>query len=151
MELVRVNKKSFDQQDISILFEEDDDKANNNFAIISNDTYRFKIAWNSEIEPVIKGVVSEVFSIGIDQHFSVIDFNTGNVLLNIKLFYNFYDTEIIENYILVISELEIIKIRISDLTVAKTYSLPDYFESIEFQNETISVNCIGNEVLKIES
>lgn len=148
--LNKINKKSFYQQNVPLLFGESNDMANNHFAIISDGKYRFKIAWHSDIEPVIKEVILGVFGVGIDQHFSVIDFNNGNILLRLNLFYNFYDIEIFKNYILVILELEIIKINISDLKVVETYTLPDYFESIEFNEGIVVVKCVGDEVVNIE-
>lgn len=83
VKLCRVNKDTFYQMEILLLFADNNDRANKHFAIISDDNHSFRIAWNSDIEPVLKEISSGIISIGIDQHFSIIDFNTGKILLNI--------------------------------------------------------------------
>lgn len=148
--LNRIDKDAFHHQAVPMLFGENDDRANNHFAMICNDTHSFKFAWNSDIEPIVKEIISNVYGIGIDQHFSIIDFNSGNILLNLNLFYNFYNIEGLRNFILVITELEIIKINLTGFVVTKTYALPEYFEGIEFKEGSIAVKCINGEVINIE-
>lgn len=147
--LNKINKESFYQQNVPMLFK--DNITNNHFGIITNGNFRFKIAWYSEIEPVIKEVSLGIYCIGIDQNFSIIDLNTGNILLHLDLFYNFFGVEIEKNIILVILELEIIKINKLDFKVVDSYGLSDLFESIEFNNENAIVKCLGvDEEIKIE-
>ena len=53
--------------------------------------------------------------------------------------------------IYVVTQLEIIKINITDLAIIETYSLPDYFESVEFNKGIIEIKCVGNKVVKYKT
>ncbi len=50
----------------------------------------------------------------------------------------------------VITELEIIKINITDLAIVGTYSLPDYYERIEFNEDLITIKCIDDEIVNLD-
>jgi hypothetical protein len=146
--LVKINKETFNNKDFPILFI--DSVSNNYYAILKNEEFNFKFAWYSDIEPVIKEITTGIFVLGIDQHFSILDLNHGNILLNLNLTFNFYDLEIFENFILIITELEILKINIKRLNIFETYPLPEYFDSLELKNNILIVNCINQEIINIE-
>ncbi|HPQ22502.1 MAG TPA: hypothetical protein PK147_11650 [Saprospiraceae bacterium] len=64
--------------------------------------------------------------------------------------YYFYDTKIFKEAMYVITELEIIKINITDLAIVGTYSLPDYYERIEFNEDLITIKCIDDEIVNLD-
>jgi len=145
----KITKEEFENLKTPILFTEKNAEANNNLASISNGINGFRIAWNSDINPILLLVSRNIYAIGIDQHFAVVDFESQAVLLNIDLFYNFYDIKIFSGFIYVITELEIIKINLLSYTLVETYPLPDYFENIEFNDRGIEVKCLGGEIVTI--
>lgn len=143
-----ISETYFNNSRIPVLFE--DKLTDRVFGIISNGVNEYKFGWQSTlIKPIIKFIDSSYCSIGIDLIFVIFDFNTGEVLKKLSLNYYFYDTKIFNDSIYVITQLEIIKITIIDLTIIDTYSLTDYFESIEFNEGNIVVKCIDGEVINI--
>lgn len=149
IELTHILDSDFKNMDIPTLFE--DKLTDRTFGILSDGRNEYKLGWPSDnIKPVIKWINSSLCSIGIDLVFVIFEFITGKVLLKLSLDYFFYDTKIYNEFIYVITELEIIKINIAILAVVEIYSLPDCFESIEFYERNIMVKCVGDEVVKIE-
>lgn len=146
-----ITKIEFNALNELTLFKEADDRANNHYAIISDGMYGLKFSWNSEIEPVIIEVKPKVYSIGIDQHFAVVDFSSNTILLNLNLFYNFYDTKIFKEWIFIISELEILKVSRLDFNIIETYELPDFFSDIEFKGEVAEIRCSGGEIIQLKT
>ncbi|MBB5648931.1 hypothetical protein [Pedobacter cryoconitis] len=146
-----ITKIEFNALNELTLFKEADDRANNHYAIISDGMYGLKFSWNSEIEPVIIEVKPKVYSIGIDQHFAVVDFSSNTILLNLNLFYNFYDTKIFKEWIFIISELEILKVSRLDFNIIETYELPDFFSDIEFKGEVVEIRCSGGEIMQLKT
>jgi len=109
IKLKKIIKADFDLHIMPTLFNED--KADKCFAVISNGIISYQLAWQSDLlEPTVLKIDEEIYCIGIDQHFCIIDFNKCDIFLNIKLMYFFYDVQIFREWIFVISELEIIKI-----------------------------------------
>jgi hypothetical protein len=149
IELTDISDSDFKNLDIPTLFE--DKHTDRTFGVLSDGRNEYKLGWQSDnIKPVIKWINTLLCSIGIDLVFVIFEFTTGRVLLKLSLDYFFYDTKIYNEFIYVITELEIIKINITNLAVVEIYSLPDCFESIEFNERNIMVICVGNEVVKIE-
>lgn len=146
--LKKIVESEFRKLDIPILFE--DKSLDRNFGVVSDGKKEYKIGWQSEnIEPVVKKINPLLYSIGIDLIFVIFEFSTGKIVQNFSLDYYFYDTAIFNNALYIITQLEIIKIDNTSLVVVNTYSLPDYFESIEFNEGIIVVRCINNETIDI--
>ena len=71
--LNKITKEEFEIRKDQVLF--NDKIVNNRFAIITNGTNSFKIAWYSDlIDPVITEITTDIYCIGIDQNFAIIDF-----------------------------------------------------------------------------
>lgn len=149
IELTDISDSDFKNLDIPTLFE--DKLTDRTFGVLSDGINEYKLGWQSDnIKPVIKWINTLLCSIGIDLVFVIFEFTTGRVLLKLSLDYFFYDTKIYNEFVYVITELEIIKINIANLAIVEIYSLPDCFESIEFNERNIMVKCVGDEVVKIE-
>lgn len=143
-----ISEYDYNNLELPILFE--NKLTDRRFGLFSRGESKYKFAWQSEtIEPKINFINNFLCSIGVDLVFVIFDILTGKVLVKIPLDYFYYDTKIYNSFLYVITELEIIKISISNLNVVDTYSLPDYFESIEFYAEKIIVKCVNDEVIKI--
>ncbi|MGS2765152.1 hypothetical protein [Sinomicrobium sp. M5D2P9] len=143
-----ISESEFKKLKIPVLFE--DESIDRIFGVVSDGKNEYKLGWQSEnIKPVIKWINIILCSIGVDQMFVIFEFTTGRILQKLSLDYYFYDTRISNGAIYVITQLEIIKINIIDLTIVETYSLPDYFENIEFNDGIVVVKCVGDEVINI--
>jgi len=144
-----ISESEFKELKIPVLFE--DESIDRTFGVVSDGKNEYKLGWQSEnIKPVIKWVNTLLCSIGVDLIFVIFEFTSGKILQKLSLDYYFYDTRISNGAIYVITQLEIIKINITDIAIVETYSLPDYFESIEFNEGVVVVKCVGDEVVNIE-
>lgn len=144
-----ISKSDFNNLQLPVLFE--DKLTDRVFCVISNGVNEYKFGWQSTlIKPRIRFINNNYCSIGIDLIFIIFDFNTGIILKKFSLDYYFYDTKIFNEFLYVITQLEIFKINTKALLVVETFALPDYFESIEFNERVISVKCIDGEVVNIE-
>lgn len=144
-----ISESDYSRLKLPVLFE--DKLTDRVFGIISNGINKYKFSWQSTvIKPKIIDIDDFRCSIGIDLVFVVFEFLAGKILLQLSLNYLFYDTKIYNGFLYVITELEIIKINTKDLLVVETFALPDYFESIEFNEEIILVKCVGDEIVNIE-
>jgi hypothetical protein len=144
-----ISETAFKKLNIPVLFE--DESIDRTFGVISDGKNEYKLGWQSEnIRPVIKWINIELCSIGIDLRFIIFEFTAGRILQELFLSYYFFDTRISKGAIYVITQLEIIKINIKTLTIVETYSLPDCFESIEFNEGIVMVKCMGDEIVNIE-
>ncbi|WP_192349068.1 hypothetical protein [Algoriphagus sp. Y33] len=148
-EIKEISESDYNKLKHPILFE--GKLADRIFGVISNGTNEYKFSWQSTvIKPKIIGIDDFRCSIGIDLVFVIFEFLTGKILLQLSLDYFFYDSKIYNGFLYVITELEIIKINTKDLLVVETFALPDYFESIEFNEEIILVKCVGDEIVNIK-
>lgn len=121
-----------------------------NFGIISADLAKFKFSWQStDIDPKLVNISESIYALGVDLAFTIIDFSTGKIHLNLSLDYFFYDVKINNEFIYVITELEIIKLKIKDFSLAKTYGLPEIFSDMEFKNGAIIVKCLDGQILEL--
>jgi hypothetical protein len=149
IELTEISESNFQELNLPILFE--DKLIDRMFGVLSNGKNKYKIGWQStDIKPTITIVINTLCSIGIDLTFVIFDFDKGEIHLKLFLDYYFYNTIMYNGFIYVITQLEIIKINISDLTVATTCALPDFFESIHFDKGSVIVRCVDNEIISIE-
>jgi hypothetical protein len=146
----RISKEEAVNLKMPLLFSEVDERLNKNYGKISDETYNFIFSWYSDIEPIVLEINPNIYSVGVDQHFAIVDFNSNAVLLNLNLFYNFYDTKIINEYFLVITELEIIKVDRITFKILSKFELPDFFNGLEFENGVLEVTCVGGEIVIIK-
>ncbi|HRP03212.1 MAG TPA: hypothetical protein PLE30_11250 [Candidatus Kapabacteria bacterium] len=148
IKLFEISELDFKALSVPILF--NDDSSDRVFGLISDNKNKYKLGWQSDvIKPVIKWINSNICSIGIDQKFIIFEFDTGKVLLKTQLDYFFFDTLILNDSVYIITELELIKIKIKDFFIQESYALPDYFESIRIEKDSIIVKCVDSQVINI--
>ncbi|WP_154652532.1 hypothetical protein [Flavobacterium rivuli] len=117
------------------------------YGIIFNEEISFKFGWQSDlITPEINEVSENVYSLGIDLNFAIIDFNKNSIVTNLLLDYFFYLTKLYEDYLYVITELSIIRIELVTFTIIETLYLPDIFKEIVFDKNRIEVKCFNDEI-----
>lgn len=117
------------------------------YGVIFNKEISFKFGWQSNlIIPKINEISENVYSLGIDLNFVIIDFKKNIIILNLLLDYFFYEAKLYEDFLYVITELSIIKIELVTLKLIETFSLPDFFEGIIFDKNRIEVKCLNDEI-----
>jgi hypothetical protein len=135
-----ISDTEFKKLDCPILFE--NEPYNRKFGIITNKKNNLGLAWGSDlIIPEIVEIESDIISVGIDQNFAIVNFNNGNILINIDLFYNFLTVKIYHRKIFVITELAIITIDQKSFLKLDEYDLPDMFKEIIFNDSHVVVKC----------
>jgi hypothetical protein len=120
------------------------------FAEIITDVNVYTIAWRSDlIIPVLIELSPEVFAVGVDQKFIIVNFKNDIVKLNLELKTNLYDIRKFNEAIFVIAEMEIYKIDMLECKVIKTHHLPDYFKELRTENEILRVICLDGSIIEI--
>ena len=147
IKLTKLTESSFDKYNNDIIFQ--DDVSNRCYAIIEDEKFVFRLAWHSDlIEPVISELSEKIISIGIDQNFAIVDFGTGTISLKIRLPYNFLDARVFNQWVFVITELEILCIDKQHFQILNEFPLPEFFEEMQFETTHIIVKCAENVTVK---
>jgi hypothetical protein len=148
LHLKNISAEEFSQLKVPILFR--DKISDRNFGIITNEKIEFRLAWQSDtVQPEITEIFSNVYSIGIDQNFAIIDFTEEEVLLKLEFTYNFYTVQFIDDKFFVITELELIQIDKYTFKVLKEYPLPDFFQEMQQVDRHLQVKCDGDISIEI--
>ncbi|TDO21274.1 hypothetical protein [Pedobacter duraquae] len=135
-----LTETDFNKTDAFVLFAEDMSKC---YGLTALNDMRYKFGWHSDmIKPQITKIVDLTYSIGIDLHFAVVDFQDGTVIHNLRLFSFFFDTYVMDQ-IYVITEMEIIRINRLTYEILNHFQLPDIFEEMKIENGRIKVQCMG--------
>lgn len=147
-DLQQLSKAQYASLGAPVLFE---DPENDQFyGLLEHGAFKFKFAWIRElVAPVIKWLDHNICIIGIDKNFAVVNFQTGEVLLSLPLNTYFVDCYILENTILVITQLEIFKISTTTYEIVTTFDLPDFFVSIEILGDIFKVRCFDGSELSL--
>jgi hypothetical protein len=145
VELKLINEVVFNELNSKTIFNVERPRC---YGILANKDYSYKLGWQSEIvNPKINEISDNVYSIGIDLNFAIIDFEKGNVVLNLPLDYFFYDTKLHNGFIYVITELLIIKINQMTYEIIEKFDLPDFFDEIIFKDDTMEIRCLNDEIV----
>lgn len=148
MLLKNITKKEYSLSTLPTLF--GNLETDRNFGIIPE--LNFKISWQStDILPIISHIFqNKIYSIGIDQNFAVINKDKKEVLVNSILDYFFYGISIINEFLYVVTELEIIKYDLDNFQILKKYGLPEIFEKFISNDHQIKVKCLDGNIIFIE-
>jgi hypothetical protein len=146
MNLKEISEIDYNNSNLPILFE--DKQIDRVFGIISNYKHSFRLAWQSTIvKPVVKEVDEEIYAIGIDRNFVLFDLKLVKIVAKIELNYFFYDLVIYDNFIVVITELEIFIVNKLSYQVVKDFPLSDIYSKMEITEQNMKFICIdGSEV-----
>lgn len=141
MYLREISEINYKSSTLPVLFE--DERTDRMFGIISNNIHSFKFGWQStNIKPVVKEVSKEIYAIGIDQNFILIDLNIVNIKLKLKLFYFFYNLVVYDTFMIVITELEILIVSLINYNLLTSISLPELYENMETNGKNLKFTCI---------
>lgn len=142
-----INKNTFLLSNSKIVFY--NSQTNTSFGELHANNYNYKIGWDSDlVEVQIFEIKSNIFSIGVDQNFAIIDIYENKILLNLVLFYNFHEVRIHGNKIYICTELEILILDKFNYTILNKLALPDFYEEIIFENNFKIIKCIDGSLIK---
>ncbi len=143
MNLKEISEIDYNSSNLPILFE--DKQTDRMFAIISNNIHSFKFGWQSTIiKPVVKEIGEEIYAIGIDQNFIIINLSTGDIKLKLDLFYTFSNIEVYNDFIFVMTELEVFIINKINFTRLTEVFLPEFYANMEVNGTNIKFICIDD-------
>lgn len=129
------------------------EKTDDNFAaILVNNEMKFKFSWRGDnIEPLILHISEFIYGVGVDLNYSIVNVSNLDIISNIELSFFFLDSKIKDNYIYIITELEILKIEKESFTFINSFILPDIFEEIRFEEKKIIVKCMDENIYEFVS
>lgn len=120
------------------------------YGSVSKGNLQFKFGWIREaVQPSVSWLSEDICAIGVDKHFSLVNFQTGTIALSPALDSYFVDTYLLEDTVLVACQLEVIQINRTDLAIESRYELPGFFVDLKIQPDGATVNCFDGSVIKI--
>lgn len=145
VELKLINEVVFNELNSKTIFNAEGSRC---YGILANKDDSYKLGWQSEIvSPKINEISNNIYSIGIDLNFAIVDFEKDNIVLNLSLDYFFYETKLHNGFIYVVTELLIIKINQRTFDIIEEFGLPDFFEEIIFKDDIIEIKCLNEEIV----
>jgi hypothetical protein len=146
--LQQITENDFLESNALILFSEY--KTSRNFGIFKFNNNSYKLSWQSDVsKPIITQITDNIYSIGIDLNFAIIDFKSNQILLNLDFFSFYYYTKLLDNFIYIVTELEIIKVDTMNFKVVKIISLPDIFKEMTVLDDKIVIQCFDDRIVEI--
>jgi len=116
------------------------------FALVSNGKHNFKVSWQSDgLFPVTFDIFEDVFAIGIDLDFVIVDFSTGIIIYHQHLESFFCEFMKYDGKLFAISEIEIYVIDLKTYKTKQVVTLPEIYEKMTIEDECMIVNCIDGE------
>lgn len=147
--LKHISESDFLSSEKIVVF--DDSTYNRCFCEILIDERGFKLGWNSDLmQPMVLCLSLETYVVGIDEYFAIVNFKTLEIIKKIKLDYNFIKVLLYQEYLFVITELEIIKLKNEDYTIENTFLLNDIFDSFKIDNNDILIETFDGNITRIE-
>lgn len=148
MHYKEITEENFNKINHHLLFE--NTLSGRSFGIISNDNFSYKFSWQSDvIKPEINNIKDDVYSIGIDLNYVILDFVKNQILFSVNLNSFFIKSFVRNNIVYVIAETEVYLISVKNYNVIKSIDLPDVFEDILFEVDTTIIRCFGDEEIHI--
>ncbi|MXN91055.1 hypothetical protein GR160_07415 [Flavobacterium sp. Sd200] len=140
-----ITESDFNKMDSELIFNTERPRCH---GIIFNKEISFKFAWQSDlIIPEINEISENVYCLGIDLNFAIIDFKSNLIISNLLLDHFFYGSKVYEDFLYVITELSIIKIELVTFRLIETFHLPDIFKGIVFGKNIVEVKCWNDEIV----
>lgn len=146
--LQQITENDFLESNALILFSEY--KTSRNFGIFSFNDNSYKLSWQSDVsKPIITQITDNIYSIGIDLNFAIVDFKSNKILLNLDFFSFYYYTKLLDNFIYIVTELEIIKVDTMNFKVVEIIALPDIFREMTVLDDKIIIQCFDDRIVEI--
>lgn len=149
LKLLKLKQSEFNKLNCDILFESKD--FDRQFAVISDGLNNFKMGWSSDcIDPDIIEICNGYVFIGIDQHICIIDFNNNTISVNLELDSLFIEAKLYDDCIVMVFELEVIKIDTETFNTIKHYDLPDIAQDIIFGSSKVDISCFDGSSVVVD-
>jgi hypothetical protein len=143
-----IEKQAFNQLHVPILFH--DPPTSKVFSTVRFQQNEFKFAWQSDlIKPEINEVSPGIYSIGIDLNYVVVDFNSGKILCTVNLSSFFVVSLALTEFILIITQLEVIQLNKQGFAIQRTYALPDIFDRVAFNDGKVEIFSVDGSITLI--
>ena len=143
----KLNEIEFANLDFPILF--NDNLYSKCYGTLFSNLLGFKFGWRSELlDPIVQQIDENIYTIGIDQNFTIIDFNNNTVGLNMNLLYNFHDLLNSKTHIAICTELEVILVNKLKYNIDQIIELPDFFEEGRIEEGRIIITCTNQNVIE---
>ncbi|WP_105173577.1 hypothetical protein [Pseudoalteromonas sp. T1lg122] len=143
----KVERSEFQNSSLQNIFSNDENSTC--FAFLSFDNIKFKVNWQSDlIEPSVIDIGSELIAVGIDLSFALINRTSGQITYKVDLDYFFVESFVLNNDVLVITELGVLKIDLNNF-YSRYYALPDSYHEYEINNGSIEITCENGDVVVI--
>lgn len=144
-----INRERFESIDAPVLFGNVND--DRRFALASIGDSVVKFSWQSDLLlPKIVEFEYGVGVIGVDLFIAVFDFKDKLILFKLKLDYFLFEIIRVKNNIVVVSELNIHVVSMSNQTVIKIIDLPDIYLDAIFHENKMQVECANGETVLVE-
>jgi len=109
------------------------------FGYIEICEHKYKFSWNSSlVKPIIGLLESDILGIGIDQHFCILNSNSGA--------YKCWDLDtpflymiVYERYVIIICEINILFISLDAVKVEKEYMFSEIISDVRFENRIMRI------------
>lgn len=118
------------------------------YAFLENEQgARLKLSWRSDlITPDIKPINDAHSAIGVDTDFAIFKNDLSQVVTKLSLQYNYADTKVLPDHIIVATELELLVLNATNFSLEKIIDLPEIYEDLSFGNKGIFVKCLYGDV-----
>jgi hypothetical protein len=148
-DIQKLTAKEYSSLEAPVLFSEEDRRFNKCFGIITIGEQRYKFSWYSDlVEPIIELLDSNLFGIGIDQHFCILNSSNG--------IYKCWDLDtpflymiVYEGYVVVICEINILFISLDALKIEKDYLFSEIISDVKLKNRIMRTVFIDDNELDI--
>lgn len=145
----RLTSKEYYSLEAPILFSEEDSRFNKCFGFLPVGGQKYKFSWYSDlVEPKIELLNKNNYGIGIDQHFCILNSNSGNFKcwgLDTPFVYMM----VYERYVIVICEINILFIDLDTIKVEKEYMFTEIISDVKLVNRIMKIVFINDNKIDI--
>ncbi len=147
--LTMISEENFDQLKCPFIFSRTE--FDRSFGIISRGTQMFGISWQSDIvDPVIKQMKPEIYGVGIDLNFVILDFLSNSTIFEIHFDSFFIDCLVFETAVYVVTEMTIFEVCLKNYKLSYQYDLPDIFVNASTENHRLIIKCMDGGLVTIK-
>lgn len=121
------------------------------FGEIALNKVKFKLSWESDLlMPHVLKMDRDIYCVGIDQNFAVVNMRSNEVLFSILLNEYFMTATVVDSNIFVASELQVIALSMKTFTVEKVINLPEIFSDFNSVNSELYALCLDGSRILLE-
>lgn len=151
MKLEFIDKDTYKKLGCDSVFDESHNDSYRRFGKLAEADSCAKIAWSSDLLiPQFIMISKYIYAIGIDQNFTIYDFDKKCRIMDLDLMYFFDEMVKFKEYLFIATELEIIIVDIQEYKILDTIFLPDIYKKINIFCNKIDIYCLDNSVISYQ-